>query len=273
MKVQPMHHGRILELASYPIKGLSPVRHQSVPIGAGLGFPIDRIFAFAKSSSGFVQTDPKPMPKENFIVLAQHAELAGLATEYDHETHKLSARDRSGSFVTYDLNRGEDRKRMAIRLTELLGLSDEEAPIFVSADPHRFTDISVVSTTMMHAISFLNLETVRAFGRAISSEIDPARFRANILFDGWPAFHELDLVGKVIYVGGLPFRVLKRTRRCAATEVNPLSGERDLPVPYLLRKTYSHMDMGIYAEALAKGELKLGATLTSDHWRRADHPC
>jgi MOSC domain-containing protein YiiM len=36
------------------------------------------------------------------------------------------------------------------------------------------------------------------------------------------------------------------------------TGERDVKIPYLLRKHYGHMDMGIYAEVVKGGQIHVG---------------
>jgi uncharacterized protein YcbX len=111
---------------------------------------------------------------------------------------------------------------------------------------------------MMNAISLINLDSVRDFEKRIGRAVDPMRFRANIYFDGWPPFRELDLVGKEISIGGVRLKVVMRTRRCAATEVNPQTARRDIAVPRMLMSTYDHPDMGVYAEVLGTGVIHPG---------------
>ena len=78
------------------------------------------------------------------------------------------------------------------------------------------------------------------------------------MIGGLPAFCELDAIGSILMIGDVRLRVLSRTKRCAATEVNPESAERELRVPYMLRQHLGHMDMGVYAEVLAGGRLRVG---------------
>ena len=42
-------------------------------------------------------------------------------------------------------------------------------------------------------------------------------------------------------------KIVKRIVRCAATEVDPDTGIRDLPIPRTLMDTYGHADCGVYA--------------------------
>ena len=46
--------------------------------------------------------------------------------------------------------------------------------------------------------------------------------------------------------------------RCAATEVDPDTGIRDLAVPRIIMDAYGHADCGVYAEVVAAGEIAVG---------------
>jgi MOSC domain-containing protein YiiM len=54
---------------------------------------------------------------------------------------------------------------------------------------------------------------------------------------------------------------VKRIVRCAATNVNPTTGIRDLHIPEMLQKNFEHGDCGVYAEVIAPGEIALGDKL------------
>lgn len=111
---------------------------------------------------------------------------------------------------------------------------------------------------MMNAISVLNLASVDALSRLLNVKLHPARFRANIELDGLPPFSELDSVGSTLAFGDVKLKIISRTKRCAATEVNPETAERDLRIPFLIRKHMGHMDMGVYAEVNDSGVLNVG---------------
>ena len=55
--------------------------------------------------------------------------------------------------------------------------------------------------------------------------------------------------------------MVKRIVRCAATEVDPDTAIRDLPIPRTLMDTYDHADCGIYAEVIEGGEIAAGDTI------------
>ncbi|WP_246660501.1 MOSC domain-containing protein [Nitratireductor sp. XY-223] len=261
--------GRIENLYSYPIKGLSPRPLESVDLEAGQGFPGDRLFGFAKANGGFDPQDPKPLPKTSFVVLMEHARLAGLITEFDDSARVLTVL-LDGQTQRFDLASPAGKEQAAAFLFEQLDLSEAERPQFVEGSPHRFTDVSVVSETMMNAVSLINLDSVEAFAGRVETPVDPLRFRANIYFRGWPAFSELECIGRTVRIGDVLLKLLKRTQRCAATEVNPKTAERDLRVPFLLRKNYGHLDMGVYAEVVRGGVVRPGDRLILQEARVSD---
>ena len=59
-------------------------------------------------------------------------------------------------------------------------------------------------------------------------------------------------------LGGVRARVVKRTMRCAATQVNPETAQRDIDLPRELRQAFGHADMGVYAEIVAGGTVRRG---------------
>ena len=63
-------------------------------------------------------------------------------------------------------------------------------------------------------------------------------------------------------IGGATARIVKRTKRCPATNVNPDTAARDMNLPADIRKHFGHFDMGIYAEVETSGEVRLGDALS-----------
>ena len=247
----------IKELNRFPVKGLSSEPLSSVRLVAGEGMPGDRLFGFARFNSGFDPNDPKPLPKDRFVVLLKIAGLAGLHTSFRDETQQLEIRNGDDT-RTFDMRNSEASDAAAQYLHQVLQLPDPHPPTFVSSAPHRFTDVSVVSPQMMNAISVLNLSSVRDMENRVGEKIHPDRFRANVVIDGLPPYAELDAVGRVLDFAEVSLRILSRTKRCAATEVNPQTAARDLKIPYLLRTELGHMDMGVYVEVVSGGNLNVG---------------
>lgn len=255
--------GSVTHLYHYPIKGLSAHGLGSVAMIAGRGFPFDRAFGPARHDSGFDPDQPQPLPKDRFLVLVKEERLAGLQTTFDAETWQLSMKVKGHDVFQGCLRQQDDVARAISFFATMFDLGEGRRPIFAHASPHRFTDVSVVSKALMNAVSLINLASVRDFEARVGVRLDPLRFRANIYFDGWPPFSELDLINQEFSIGDVRLRATLRTRRCAATEVNPETARRDLPIPQLIMQTYGHSDMGVYAEVLSPGMIRRGDPVRS----------
>jgi uncharacterized protein YcbX len=68
-------------------------------------------------------------------------------------------------------------------------------------------------------------------------------------------------VGRALDIGGVRLTVISRITRCAATTVNPATGERDINVPKLLRQGFGHIDLGVYARVETAGSVAVGDTV------------
>lgn len=246
---------RVESLYHYPVKGLSAQRLRTVSLERARGFPFDRIYGIARAESGFDPLHPRPMPKGNFFMLRRDERLAGLETELDPHTRRFTIRIRGRMAHESDLSTAAGLIESAKFFATMFDLPETARPLFASAEPHRFTDVSVTSARMMNAVSVVNVESVADLSRRLGKEVDPLRFRANLYIAGMPPFAEFGLMERELVAGAVRFRVLKRTRRCAATEVNPATARRDLPIPRLLQQHYGHDDMGVYAEVLSDGSI------------------
>jgi uncharacterized protein YcbX len=56
--------------------------------------------------------------------------------------------------------------------------------------------------------------------------------------------------------------VVKRIVRCAATDVDPDTGMRDLAIPKTLMQNFDHMDCGVYAEVIESGTVAIGDSVS-----------
>jgi hypothetical protein len=68
-------------------------------------------------------------------------------------------------------------------------------------------------------------------------------------------------LGKELRIGAVRLLVTERIKRCPATNVDPLTGERDLNLPATLQDSYQHMDLGVYATVVQGGQMAAGAAL------------
>lgn len=253
--------GQITSLVHYPVKGLSGQSLPEVTLAPGQGLPFDRMFGFARAGSGFDPAAPRPMPKDRFLMLMRDERLAGLCSQFDPAAGQLLLSVQGRRVHQADLFTPKGRALTEAFFARMFDLPDDKMPRFVHAAPHRFTDVSVVSTDLMNAVSLINLNSIADLEAKTATTSAPERFRANIYLSGWPAFSELALVGHEIAIGAARARVTLRTRRCAATEVNPATARRDLPIPRLLHQHYGHSDMGVYAELLTGATIRPGDSM------------
>lgn len=81
---------------------------------------------------------------------------------------------------------------------------------------------------------------------------------SKLYVQGWPAWSELDLVDQTLAIGQARLKIVKRIKRCPATNVDPVTAKRDLEIPPALSRNLGHMDCGIYAEVIEGGEIGVG---------------
>lgn len=248
---------RIASLCRYPVKGLSPERLSSTRLEAGAYFPGDRLFAIENGPSGFDPADPVHQPKIRYLMLMRHEVLATLRTRYDDASGDLVI-DRDGAQVLR-ANTGTAEGREAITGFFQAFMPDalRGPPNLLQApEGYRFTD------SRSGFVSIINLASVADLARRIGSAVDPLRFRGNIMVEGLEPWAELDLVGRdLMTAGGVRLQVLKRIERCAATNVDPATGARDLQLPKALMDAFGHVDCGIYCRIVGAGRLAEGERL------------
>jgi hypothetical protein len=122
---------------------------------------------------------------------------------------------------------------------------------------HSFSDVA------KKVVSIINVASVAAIETVAGAPVNPLRFRGNVYVAGWPAWHEFDLLGSELAAGNARLKVVKRIVRCAATEVDPDTGIRDLGIPHTLMQSFGHADCGVYAEVIAGGDIAVGDAISA----------
>jgi uncharacterized protein YcbX len=248
---------RVTGLYRYPVKGLSPEPMARVALEAGAHVPGDRLFAVENGPSGFDPAAPRHQPKIKYLMLMRHEALARLATRYDAETGVLAIEEGGVERARGDLATAEGRATIEAFLAAYMGPALRGPPRILAAPPaYRFTD------SPRGYVSIVNRGTLAALEERVGAPVDPLRFRANVLVEDLEPWAELDLVGRILAApSGLRLRVTARIDRCAATNVDPATGIRDLEIPKVLMRTYGHVDCGVYAEVVEGGALAVGERL------------
>jgi uncharacterized protein YcbX len=246
---------RIASLYRYPVKGLSGERLPAVELGRHQTFPNDRSYALENGPSGFDPAAPSWQPKIKFLCLMKNTRLAALDTRFDDANETLTIRRGAEVLLQENLSRPEGRKAVENFFEDFME-NEKRGPIRLLQSPgHSFSDLS------KKVVSLINLATLKELETRLGQPVHPLRFRANIYFDGLPAWSEHDLLGKTLELGTARAKVIKTTSRCAATEVNPETALRDIPIPEILLSSRDSLDLGIYAEIETPGKIAEGDAL------------
>src|SRR5690606_28073321 len=119
---------------------------------------------------------------------------------------------------------------------EFMGTARRGPIRLLEAPGHSFSDVA------KKVVSLINLATLAELETKVGRPVHPGRFRANMYFDGLPAWSEHDLVGQTLQIGSARVEVVKRISRCAATEVDPETAVRDIEIPAILRRSRDSLD-------------------------------
>lgn len=246
---------RVEHLYRYPVKGLTAESLEEIALTKGECLPHDRRFALAQGDAPLDPAAPTWLPKFHFGCLMRNARLALLHSAFDPRTGQLVIRPPEGEPMLGDTRSEAGRAAIAAWLAAHLGSEARGTPRFVEGTGHNFTDNS------NKCVSIIGLASLHALEVAAGQRLDPLRFRANVYVSGGLPWAEFDLLGKEIQLGGARLRVFKRIVRCAATEVNLETGERDADPPKVLRQHFGHADLGVFAEVLEAGRVAMGDSL------------
>lgn len=250
----------------YPVKGMSAEPLDDVSLTPGDSLPHDRRFAIARGDVDLDPDSPKWLPKSNFVMLMRDEKLATLRSRFDPDTGHLSLTRGGKQVVAGDATAAlgrmlidqflvaylGDRPGFRARLLDGAAMGEKRDGV----GTHRFFD------NPERLVSIIGLDSVRDLERVVGRAVDPLRFRANIYVVGAPAWREFDWVGRDITIGGARLAVTERIDRCAATNVDPETAERDMNIPLALRKGFGHVDLGVLARVVGGGAVRVGDALS-----------
>lgn len=243
----------IAEIYRYPVKGLNGQRVEGVLLEPDRPLPWDRRFAIAQGSVKSAGGSVAWQPKMHFVTLMRQEKLAQLDARFDETTGQL------------EILRN-DRRVAGGRIIEALGrtLVDQFLAAFlddvVTGQPRvvMIGEGGAFADCPEPYLSMVNLASIGDLERVIGRPVEPQRFRGNILIDGLPAWEERKWIGRTIRLGELGAEVVAPIDRCAATNVNPETAERDANVPQTLLRGYGHTEMGVYLRIRQGGRLTTG---------------
>jgi uncharacterized protein YcbX len=114
-------------------------------------------------------------------------------------------------------------------------------------------------------VTLLSSASVDALAEAAGVDrVDPRRFRMTVGVDGFAAFEEEALIGRVVEIGEAAVLVKGNVGRCAVTTRDPETGDVDFPTLHLLRDLRAGVDsteplpFGVWGEVVEPGPVHLG---------------
>jgi uncharacterized protein YcbX len=242
----------VATIQRYPVKGLSAEVLPEVALEPGQGLPHDRRFALAHGSTSFDAEAPAWLPKTNFLMLMRDEKLAQLRVTFEPDQGRLTILRGDRQVVRADVTTTIGKTLVSQFFAQFMAGASRGVPKLVEAPGHMFTD------TQEKLVSLLNLQSVHDLERVVRRPVDPRRFRANLHLSGAPAWCEAGWIGRQIGIGAAKLTVVDTIERCAATNVNPDTAERDLNIPLQLQQGFGHVTMGVYARVEVGGTIREG---------------
>jgi len=243
-------------ICRYPVKSLSPEQLQRTEVEIDGALPGDRRFALALGSTLFDGAKPHWLPKSSFLALVKNEKMAALETIFDDQCHDLQIL-RDGKQVAHG-NLTDPLGRAIIEdfFSAYMKEQSRGKPRLVDAK-----DKSIFTDQKKKMISIINLASIRDLERVAGQPVDPTRFRANLYIDGIDPWMEFGWIGNDVVCGEAGFNIKERIGRCAAINVNPDTGERDLNLVNALHDGFGHADLGIFATVTQGGQFSVGDSL------------
>jgi uncharacterized protein len=108
-------------------------------------------------------------------------------------------------------------------------------------------------------LSLITTSTIATLGGETGLELDPRRFRPNLVVESDSGEHEW--VGRTLRIGGMSMRVDQRDSRCVIVNVDPETSERDARVLRTIARERGSCT-GVYGSAVEPGRVAVGDQVT-----------
>ena len=240
----------------YPIKGLQGEELLKVSCQEGKSLYYDRAWALIHKNE--MPQGTKWLSKSNFYHLVNSPMLAFLQACYHDDYMTLKRKNKKVTSAKIEEDVGKDILEGFFR--NYLHVMDIK--LYQS-------DMALTDSETQY-VSFLNTETLKHINQtilekpAVNSQnrlMEMQQLRGNFIIDHLPAWQEREWIGKKVRIGKAVFEICDNIDRCAATNVNIATGKADCNLPQHLRKTYGHIDCGVFARIIEKGEVEKGAEI------------
>tara|TARA_B100000614_G_scaffold76997_1_gene68786 strand:+ start:44 stop:817 length:774 start_codon:yes stop_codon:yes gene_type:complete len=241
-----------------PVKSISFQQISKCQIKQSIGIINDRLFAFSRlldiRKAQSMEKDPGVRKLSNFLTLKNTPELNKYLFEYNKG--KLELFKNKKSLISIDPNNLKETRLLEKEISNLINLV--KSPIFLLKNKNKpFFDTNS-GGEVMNSISLINYNSIKHIEDKISQKVEHQRFRGNFYIEGLPPWKERDLLGKIIKINGLSFRIDDNIPRCSATNLRPKTDQSTFNLPQKLKQIYGHSDLGVYILPLQDGEISCG---------------
>lgn len=252
----------ITQLFTHPIKGLTPQAIDQAVLVADFGIRGDRAFALMFTDETDEQERLVPwMSKKHFAVQNDWPGLAALNCRYEEDSDRLIVCKNGMELLVANIQ--TERDQIDLFFTNYLaGLTPTESARHPHPSPVKLVGAPTGRTRYpdrhpVH-ISLVSQATLDAIAQAVGCDIDARRFRPNVVFHGVAPWEEFNWVGREIGIGSAKLTISAPIGRCLNIEVNPDTGQRDLPLFSLLQDHFGHAKTGVVAKVNVGGILEIG---------------
>jgi hypothetical protein len=258
---------KVKQLFTHPVKGLTPQTVNRVNLQAGHGIPGDRAFALMFDSLAAENASPLVpwMKKQNFAMQCDWPGLAALDCHYDPQTAVLTVKRQGVELLVAETNTPGGRYTIGTFFTSYLAAIH---PSQAARHPERALRLVGDSNGTTRYpdrepghLSLVSQATLNQISIAAGTLVDVRRFRPNVVVEGIPAWGEFDWVGQEIQLGRARLEITAPINRCLNIDVNPDTGERDIPLFSLLQQHFKRKQIGILAKVITSGTVTLGDNL------------
>lgn len=265
---------RVARLFRFPVKGFPAEELTEARVVKGHGIRGDRVTAFTNGSldvpddawhsySAFtvLKNDPELQKWGVSATLAEEA--AGDSANADdsegggraEESATVTLTSPAGEATTFATDDADSRAASAEFLSKRIPPQGTFPRSLAVAEQGMFdsqkSGISIINPASVEAISATE-EGIEGL------DLDPLRFRGNVLVEGLAPFEEFALIGSIVRLGGVRLAIRSSIERCPATTVNPVTKAVDVNVPRLLNSACGHLHCGVYGEILNTGDVAVG---------------
>ncbi|MBC7950881.1 MAG: MOSC N-terminal beta barrel domain-containing protein [Rhodospirillaceae bacterium] len=224
----------LARILRYPIKSLSAEDLGRVTLVAGRGLPGDRRFALARADMPPLM-EPHWLPPEHLLTLARHPRLGQLDSRLDGE--RLTIRRRGRVVLSTDLGTAYGRSVVSAFFAAFLAGESFGHPRLVEYSKG-------FGGTPLPRLSLVSAATLSEVGRISGHRLEPAELRVNLVLDDLAPRTEQHWIGKRLHLGNAILRVTDAMDRTV--------------LPELQSSTFGHGHLGVWAEVLTGGEIRLG---------------